>query len=208
MTDTDTLPRGLQVAADWLAQIRVTTGREPDPDTIARVTADCYRNRPCRDCGTEIGQPHDHGCDVENCQYTGLQWIQCGGYTDEHGSPLCDCGAAENYDEAGRAIHTCGQRPHDCGSEVWDGLWFGYQECVEYGWYGHFELLPHETLGLIESGRWTQCGPEHPLAHPDLARLRVECDWGREARRWVKRVPRRRGTLIVFVPDTEGSAAP
>jgi hypothetical protein len=184
MTDTATIPRGLQITAAWLDQIHAATGRQPDPATAARVQADCFRDRPCRDCATPIGQTHSHGCDVENCQHTGIQWIQCGGQSDWR---PCDCEDDNGYDPDGYTIHTCGQAPHDCGSEVWDGVWPGYAECVEYGWYGHFELLDHPQFGLIESGSWSQCGPEHPLAHPDLNRLHAECDWDRESARWVKR---------------------
>lgn len=158
MPDTAVLPRGLRVAAAWLDQIRQATGAEPDPATIARITADCHRDRPCRDCAAPIGQSHEHGCDVERCMYTGTQWIGCGGWTDAHGSPLCDCDDAENYDADGYTIHVCGLSPHDCGSQVWDGVWPGVEECVEYGLYCWFEP------GVGFHG----CGPEHPQASPDL----------------------------------------
>ena len=97
--------RGVRVAEAWLDQIRAAAGAEPDPDTAARIRADCFRNHACRDCGAELGQPHDHGCDVERCMYTGLQWIACGGYTDSAGTPLCGCDDAENYDaEVGERV--------------------------------------------------------------------------------------------------------
>ncbi len=175
MTDTATLPRGLRIAAAWLDQIRAT-GTEPDPATIARIQTDCHRDRPCSDCGAEIGQPHEHGCDVERCMYTGGQWIGCGRYTDEHGTPLCDCDEHENHDAGGYTIHTCGQAPHDCGSQVWDGVWPGYEECVEYGLYCWFEP------GVGFHG----CGPQHPQAGVDLNSLNGGlARWDRERGRFV-----------------------
>lgn len=193
MTDTTILPRGLRIAAAWLDQIRTATGIEPDQATVERIRADCFRDRRCRDCAALIGRPHEHGCDVENCQWTGIQWIQCGGYTD---NPLCRCADDENYDEDGYTIHTCGQSPHDCGSQIWDGVWPGYAECVEYGWYSYF------------APPWRQCGPEHPQAGPDLNRLRFDCDWDRERRRWVTREPRQRPLVVIVMPPGDEGTQP
>lgn len=166
------LPRGVLVAAMWLDQIRAV-GTEPDPSTIARITADCHRDRPCDDCAVERGQQHEHGCDVERCMYTGGQWIACGGYTDEYGSPVCECADLENDGANGRTVHVCGARPHDCGSQVWDGVWPGYGECVEYGLYTYFD------------GGWHACGPDHPQASPALSLLHTGlAEWDRERRRW------------------------
>lgn len=193
MSTTDTLPRGLRIADLWLDQIRAATGTEPDSATIERIIADCFRNRPCRDCAAKIGEPHHHGCDVERCQCTGDQWIGCGGYTDEHGSPFCDCADDENYDADGYTIHTCGQDPHDCGSEVWDGVWPGYEETIGFGWFTWF------------APPWRDCGPEHPQAVPNLTRLHLECDWNRGKRRWVRREPVALeplpGTNLIIIPS-------
>lgn len=194
MTVTDTLPRGLRIADQWLAQIKAATEREPDTATIERIGALCYRNRPCNDCGAALGQPHDHGCDVERCQYTGSQRIGCGGYTDEHGRALCECDDLEQYDADGYTVHTCGQSPHDCGSQVWDGVWAGYEECVEYGWFTWFE--PYVA--------WHKCGPEHPQAAPDLTRLHQLCDWDQQARRWVQR----EALAIILVPLADAPTEP
>lgn len=164
------MPRGLRIARAWLDQIRAT-GVEPDPAAIERITADCYRNRPCRDCAAPLGSPHDHGCDVEQCMFTGEQWIACGGTSDWR---LCDCEDDSGYDAGGSTIHTCGQARHDCGSQIWDGVWTGYEECVEYGLYSYFD------------GGWHACGPEHPQAGPALSLLHTgAARWDRERGRWV-----------------------
>jgi hypothetical protein len=111
-------------------------------------------NSTCGDCGVQPGQPHDDGCDVARCLATGGQRLSCGGCDNE--PPYAG---------------------HDCGADVWTGLWPGAAECVEYGRYSYF--VPNQG--------WLPCGPDHPGARPDLNRLVVCCDWDREARRWVRR---------------------
>jgi hypothetical protein len=159
-----TEPRGVRIARMWADQLRhARHGVGPDNDEARKILDHCYRNRPCNDCGAPIGSPHEHGCDVERCQYTGIQWIQCGGYD---GWWTCDC------DD----IHACGRAPHDCGSEIWDGVWPGIEEAVEFGWYSMF------------APPWVRVGVEWPGATPDLNRINgVECRWDRDAKRWVKR---------------------
>lgn len=177
MTGFDEEARGHRIAHMWAEQIRQARhGVGPDREEAQRIIDDCFRDRPCRDCGAEIGSPHDHGCDVERCQYTGMQWIGCGGMTE---FKECDCEAV--LGSAGKELnyaedHVCGQVPHDCGSEIWDGIWPGYEAAVEFGWYSLF--VP--ALG------WARCGPEWPGASPDLNRIHSECIWDREGARWVK----------------------
>lgn len=165
----DQLPRGLVLANMWLDQIRETTSAEPDTETVQRIRNDCYRNRPCRDCGTLIGQPHEHGCDVERCMWTGEQWIACGGTSDWR---FCDCEDGNGYDPDGYTIHTCGQQRHDCGSQVWDGTWHGYDVAISLGLYGRFD------------NGWWDCGPEHPDATPDLSCWRQLANWDRDKGTW------------------------
>lgn len=149
----------------------------------------------CRDCGAQVGQPHDHGCDVERCQYTGMQWIACGG-TSDFG---CCCEDDNGYDADGYTVHTCGQVPHDCGSEVWTGVWPGYVEAIEYGWFVYWVPMPEHVREAFEFGLalglkarkdmpygWVACGPEHSDAVPDVTRLIQLCDWDHKQRRWVR----------------------
>lgn len=142
--------RGLRIAALWLEQIKnARAGVWPDPDETKRIVDDCYSDRPCPDCGIECNQAHDEGCDVARCLWTGGQRLQC-----EHWDP-----------------------GHDCGQDLWDGVWGATAECVEFGWYCYF--VPN--LGFVP------CRPDHPGATPDLNRIVVQCDWDREQQRWVKR---------------------
>lgn len=137
----------------------------------------------CRDCGARVGQPHDHGCCVERCQFTGLQWIAC-----DRAEFSCDCEDDNGYDADGHTIHTCGQVPHDCGSEVWTGVWPGYAEAIEYGRFVHIAPIAERTIGsfTIPARRgWVSCEPDDPGATPDLTWVVQLCDWDRERRRWV-----------------------
>lgn len=161
------LPRSLRVATAWLEQIRAATGAEPDQATVDRVTSDCHWDRPCGDCAAEIGQPHTDGCDVARCMWTGEQRIQCDGL-DGH----CNCEDDNGYDPDGYTIHTCGQVPHGCGSQIWDGMWPGTDVGVEHGLYSYFD------------GGWHECGPEHPQASPDLSCWRQLADWDRGRGQW------------------------
>jgi hypothetical protein len=62
----------------------------------------------CGDCGTRPGQPHEDGCDVARCTVCGWQRIGC-----EHGTSDAGWG------------------------EVWSGVWPGYAECRELGWFSY-----------------------------------------------------------------------
>jgi hypothetical protein len=137
------VPRGITIADRWLDQIRAT-GTEPDPDTTQRIYDECHWNRPCQDCGAQLGTAHEYGCDVARCPRTGTQQLAC-------------------------------DRLHECGADIWDGVWPGTSAAVEYGWYSH-----------LDHG-WQPCGPEHPQAVPDLNRVPLECDWNPQRKAWVKR---------------------
>lgn len=128
-------PRGLRVAAMWLDQVRATD-TYIDQATVDRITAHCYWNRPCSDCGAQLGHAHTPGCDVARCLHTGGQRIQCN------------------------------DRDHDCGTHAWDGVWPGTEEAVEYGFYSYFDNGWHmcgpehpqasPNLNLLHTGmaRW------------------------------------------------------
>ena len=59
----------------------------------------------CHDCGSQIGDLHTRGCDVELCPYCGGQLIGCG----------CEV-------------------PDD-DRMPWTGEWPGAAECREFGWF-------------------------------------------------------------------------
>lgn len=173
-------PPGLVAADLWLGQIRAA-GIEPDQAAIDYVTAFCHWERPCSDCGAEIGSPHDHGCDIERCMWTGNQWIACGGTSDWD---PCACEEENGYDPHGYTIHTCGQVRHDCGSQIWDGMWPGTLETVKLGVYSYFDR------------GWYICGPEHPAAVPDYTLMLQICRWDRA---WGTNVP------LAFAADVIGA---
>lgn len=105
----------------------------------------------CGDCGVAIGEPHAAYCDVARCLWTGRQRIQCTGVGAE-----------------GR---------HDCGRQVWTGLWPGAAECREYGLYAR----------LVPGQGWIPCSPDHPDAMEDLNTLFTKARWDRNSARWVLR---------------------
>jgi len=61
------------------------------------------RDNTCPDCGAQVGQLHENGCDVERCPEDGRQLLMCG----------------HDVDERERM--------------PWTGLWPGTEECREYG---------------------------------------------------------------------------
>jgi hypothetical protein len=100
----------------------------------------------CPECGVGPGQRHKERCDIDMCPYCGFQRLSCG-----HDVPVDD-------------------------RLVWEGLWPGEKECIEYGWFAR-----------LESDRvLVSCGPDNPEAMPDLNRLLRECRWSRSKKRWVK----------------------
>ncbi len=169
---TDT-PRGMRIAAAWLDQIRAATHHaRPDQADTDRIVKECYRERPCNDCGAPIGTPHIGDCDVARCLHNGRQRFQCDGGTCD-----ADCDSGDFYSRAHHnTFHANG--PHDdCGADIWDGVWPGTEECVQLGWYSYF-------VGQNDIS-WVPCGPEHPAATPDLNRLGFSTTWDRERQRWV-----------------------
>ena len=72
-----------------------------------------------------------------------------------------------------------GVRPHDCGQDVWTGLWPGDMECREFGWWVQDRYS--EGLGFVP------CAPDAPGATEDLNRLSRDARWSPERARWVLR---------------------
>lgn len=124
---------------------------------------------PCNDCGAVTGEAHDYGCDVARCVHTGVQALQCMGEDDVQW--LVDHGYdPAQYDEA--------QHPGTCGGYINTGLWPGYVECVEWGWYCRW------------GPPWIECEPDHPDAGPDLNKLGLMAArgivvWSMELQRYV-----------------------
>jgi hypothetical protein len=64
---------------------------------------DRFMERDCHDCGVQPGQPHQPGCDTEQCSVCGWQRLQC------------EC------------------EGHDPAFARWSGFWPGYPEAQELG---------------------------------------------------------------------------
>lgn len=81
----------------------------------------------CWDCQVQIGEPHDGGCDVARCLWTGGQRLTCDGLDPE---------------------------PHDCGHDRHNGYWPGERECIEFGWYTSDGGPDLNRLHLPREARW------------------------------------------------------
>lgn len=107
----------------------------------------------CPDCGVVPSAAHLENCDVARCLVTGHQRLTCHLYWLDDDTP----------DPA-----------HDCGADVWTGMWPGEAECIELGWYARFE----QGIG------WVSTTVDDPHARPDLNRLVTEAIWDQAACRW------------------------
>jgi len=70
------------------------------------------KNKPCPDCGVDVGKTHKPGCDVERCPNCGGQLISCG---------CLDSKKKKKWIEKNLI--------------PWTGIWPGIAECQEFGWY-------------------------------------------------------------------------
>lgn len=135
---------------------------------------------PCHDCAVAVGQPHDDGCDVARCLWTGLQRIAC----DESLVALAIriLRSVGHNDTADRLAYHYSVSPadeaHDCGNETWTGEWPGAADARRLGWWCYFR----PDFG--EGNGWARCAPDHPGASEDLNRLQSSGRWNRELQRW------------------------
>jgi hypothetical protein len=131
----------------------------------------------CHDCGADKGQPHEAGCDVARCLWTGGQRIQCSGNLIAESVRAL---ATDGHDElAADLAHHMGldDLDHDCGQELWTGEWPGDEDC---------RRLDFWCFWGPDYGRrgWVRCSSDHPGAREDLNRLAIECEWNRAAQQW------------------------
>jgi hypothetical protein len=101
----------------------------------------------CPDCGVTAGGLHGENCDQARCAVTGGQRFQC------------SCTAEDS----------CNTR--------WEGLFHGWRECIEWGWWARefrYQLRRCEPMDV------------HPDARPDSNRILREAHWDTELQRLVK----------------------
>lgn len=89
----------------------------------------------CHDCDVPPGIPHASGCDVARCLWDGGQRLQCEMFGVD--SPI-----------------------HNCGLDIWTGMWPGEMECFEFGF-------------IREDGG------------ADLNKLLMTASWDRRQQTWV-----------------------
>ncbi len=112
----------------------------------------------CHDCGALPGEYHKMGCDVERCPRCGGQLLMC---------LICGCSESGSREP---------WPPPLDDREAWTGEWPGHRECREFGWY---------SRAVPGMGR-APCGPQEPNATPDLNRLRLEAEWDRLDKRYIR----------------------
>lgn len=135
----------------------------------------------CGDCGVQPGQPHEDGCDVARCMWDGGQAIQCEGLFAEHVRVLAEAGREDLAKELEYHL-SIDDRDHDCGQDIWSGLWPGIVECRE------LDLWCYWGPDFGEETGWVRCDSEHPGASEDLNRLNGWGGfvWSREQRKWTR----------------------
>jgi hypothetical protein len=112
----------------------------------------------CPDCGANPGENHKPGCDVERCPHCGNQAILC------------------LYSENDVTIASCdGKIVPDEELLKWSGRWFGYEDCEEYNFWCKW------------NNGWVPCEKGEIGSQLDMNRLLKECDWDRDAKRFVHR---------------------
>jgi hypothetical protein len=96
----------------------------------------------CPDCNALPGAEHKDGCDVARCLHHGRQRLGCdsGHCCGEALELLVEAGKATRqpdgaieYEHAANLCAYCDCRPHDCGRDVWTGVWPGVTEAQQYG---------------------------------------------------------------------------
>lgn len=101
-----------------------------------------------------------------------------------------DCGAApDRWHRPGctnEQCPYCGEQLSDCGCSegapplddrlVWTGTCFWLQACL------HFDFFERKV-----NGSWEPCRSEDPGSQPDVNRLRQECVWNRDEKRFDRR---------------------
>jgi hypothetical protein len=98
---------------------------------------------PCHDCGAEVGELHELGCDAERCPKCGGQLLSCGHFTTDHG----------NWDEEELAKYQ--RDPHE-------GIMM----------YKLHKIAEEKGLFCYWSttNGWVECDINHPDARHDLNR--------------------------------------
>jgi hypothetical protein len=147
---------------------------DPPPHIMTKNPGGTMTNHDtCPDCGAPVNAPHTDGCDVARCLHDGGQRLM---HEIAGGSPTV-------VEIDGELIIGTVYYGHDCGRDVWTGLWPGEAECAEFGWWVQDRC--DEGLGFVP------CAPDAPGATQDLNRLYRDARWDRAAGRW-----RRRGDLV------------
>ena len=88
-----------------------------------------------------------------------------------------DCGVGSG-DHCGEQLLVCEHEAPLDARLIWAGCWPGEGDCAEQGWYIRFDR---------GKGRYVHCDADDPDAQPDLNRLRIEYQWDRQTKRWLRR---------------------
>lgn len=149
--------------------------RDVMSEAIAKIKATPVDHTACSDCGVGIGDPHEDGCDVARCLWTGRQRLMCeAGLVAECCRALIAAGRSDLAGELGD-YHGLDDIDHDCGEDTWIGTWPGEADAARLG------------LWCRWGPPWLPCGPDHPDAIPDLNELPVKARWDRTTQTYILR---------------------
>lgn len=131
----------------------------------------------CPDCAVKAGTPHENGCDVARCLWSGEQLLQCEGTFAPTVRQLRADGHTEMADGLAHYL-SIDDEDHDCGSDVWTGEWPGSSNAARLGKFVYW------GPDFGEKG-WQRCDGFHLAAHPDLNFLNgMNCNWNQTTHEW------------------------
>ncbi|MGD9726296.1 MAG: hypothetical protein AB7L09_01470 [Nitrospira sp.] len=128
----------------------------------------------CPDCDVQPGAVHDVGCDVSRCSVCKMQAIQgCDHVWARAFDAGDECATDPAFTDFLAEDYT-GIERHDPTKVRWNGVWPGTLDCIRLGFFCYPD--PSRSTGSY----WVSCNADHPQAVPDMNRLSLYHQIGRD----------------------------